>query len=87
MTSPTTAMPLLEANDVNPERARAILAEALSGADDGELYMERSESESFVFDDGRLKSAAYDSGEGFGLRVVAGETAGYAHASEITEAA
>ena len=86
MTSPTTTMPLLEANDVNPERARAILAEALSGADDGELYMERSESESFVFDDGRLKSAAYDSGEGFGLRVVAGETAGYAHASEITEA-
>ncbi len=87
MTSPTTATPLLEANDVNPERARAILAEALAGADDGELYMERSESESFVFDDGRLKSAAYDSGEGFGLRVVAGETAGYAHASEITEAA
>ncbi|HZZ36519.1 MAG TPA: metalloprotease TldD, partial [Caulobacteraceae bacterium] len=39
------------------------------------------------YDDGRLKSAAYDSTEGFGLRVVAGETAGYAHASEISEAA
>jgi len=49
------------------------------------LFVERSESESFLFDDGRLKSAAYDATEGFGLRVVAGETAGYAHASEITE--
>jgi TldD protein len=40
-----------------------------------------------VFDDGRLKSASYDSAEGFGLRVVAGETAGYAHSTEISEAA
>lgn len=87
MTLPAATPPLLESNGVDPERARTILADALHGADDGELYMERSESESFVFDDGRLKSASYDSGEGFGLRVVAGETAGYAHASEITEAA
>lgn len=42
--------------------------------------------ESFLFDDGRLKSASYDSGQGFGLRVVSGETTGYAHASEISEA-
>ena len=63
------------------------LAHGLEGADDGELFVERSESESFLYDDGRLKSAAYDSTEGFGLRVVAGETAGYAHASEISEAA
>ena len=40
-----------------------------------------------MFDDGRLKSAAYDASEGFGLRVVAGETAGYAHANEISVAA
>lgn len=40
-----------------------------------------------MFDDGRLKTASYDTSEGFGLRVVAGETAGYAHASEISEAA
>jgi len=60
---------------------------AVDGADDGELYVERTRSESFVFDDGRLKSAAYDTGQGFGLRVVAGETTGYAHTSELTEAA
>ncbi|MDH4385641.1 MAG: metalloprotease TldD [Caulobacter sp.] len=87
MTLNIPAPSLLDAAGVDSDRARAILSEAIAGADDGELFLEHSESEAFVFDDGRLKSASYDSGEGFGLRVVAGETAGYAHASEISEAA
>jgi TldD protein len=87
MNAHTPSPSILDASGVDPDRAREILGEALSGADDGELFVERSESESFLFDDGRLKSAAYDSTEGFGLRVVAGETAGYAHSSEISEAA
>src|SRR4029077_2265540 len=78
---------ILDAAGVDPDRAREILSGALAGADDGELFVERSESASFLFDDGRLKSAAYDATEGFGLRVVAGETAGYAHSSEISEPA
>ena len=68
-------------------RAADILADAATGADDGDLFIERTRSESFVFDDGRLKSAAYDTAQGFGLRVVAGEATGNAHASELTEAA
>ncbi len=79
--------PLLETSGVDPDEALSILQGTLNGADDGELFLERSELESLVFDDGRLKSAAYDATEGFGLRVVAGETAGYAHANEITAAA
>ena len=82
-----SAISILEASDVDPARAGALLGEALEGADDGELFLERSESESFVFDDGRLKSAAYDAAEGFGLRVVAGERSGFAHASEISQSA
>ena len=39
------------------------------------------------FDDGRLKTASYDASEGFGLRAVRGEVTGYAHATEISEAA
>jgi TldD protein len=78
---------ILEASGVDVREAERLLAEALAGADDGEIFLERSESEAFIFDDGRLKSAAYDATEGFGLRVVAGETAGYAHASEISAAA
>jgi TldD protein len=87
MTISTASPSILDAAGVDPGRAHELLTQALAGADDGELFLERSESESFVFDDGRLKSASYDSAEGFGLRVVAGETAGYAHASEISEAA
>jgi TldD protein len=87
MNAHSPAPSILESAGISPERAGKILNEALQGADDGELFVERSESESFLFDDGRLKSAAYDATEGFGLRVVAGETAGYAHASEISEAA
>jgi TldD protein len=78
---------ILEASGCDTDRVSGLLHGALNGADDGELFLERSESEMLVFDDGRLKSANYDATEGFGLRVVAGETAGYAHSSEISEAA
>ncbi|MGM0585753.1 MAG: PmbA/TldA family metallopeptidase, partial [Pseudomonadota bacterium] len=67
--------------------ALAALREATEGADDGELFLERRRSEMLVFDDGRLRTASYDAGEGFGLRAVAGEAAGYAHSTELSEAA
>ncbi len=63
------------------------LRAATEGADDGELFFERRSSEALVFDDGRLKTASYDAAEGFGLRAVNGDVAGYAHSSEISEAA
>ncbi|MEM1236684.1 MAG: metalloprotease TldD [Pseudomonadota bacterium] len=63
------------------------LKTATDGADDGELFLERRRSETLVFDDGRLKTSNYNASEGFGLRAVRGETAGYAHASEISEGA
>ncbi|WP_375258875.1 metalloprotease TldD [Citreimonas sp.] len=69
------------------DRSAALLREALSGAEDGELFLERRRSEVLVFDDGRVKTASYDAAEGFGLRAVRGEVAGYAHATEISEAA
>jgi TldD protein len=87
MNALSPAPSILEVSGCEAERVCGVLEQALKGADDGELFLERSESESLFFDDGRLKSANYDASEGFGLRVVAGETAGYAHASEISEAA
>src|SRR6056297_448083 len=69
------------------DRALAVLREATAGADDGELFLERRRAESLAFDDGRLRTASYDAGEGFGLRAVAGEVSGYAHSTEISEAA
>ncbi len=69
------------------DRTHALLKQATDGADDGELFLERRRSEVLVFDDGRVKTANYDAAEGFGLRAVNGETTGYAHSTEITEAA
>ncbi|RZJ95950.1 MAG: metalloprotease TldD [Brevundimonas sp.] len=87
MTLHITPPLLLDASGVGADEALDVLKGALHGADDGELFLERTESEALVFDDGRLKSASYDASEGFGLRVVAGETAGYSHANEISGAA
>ena len=87
MSLPSESASLLETHDLAPETARRVLSEAIGDADDGEIFLERSRSESFLFDDGRLKSAAFDTSDGFGLRVVAGESAGYAHSSEVSEAA
>lgn len=72
---------------IDEASALAILRAATAGADDGELFLERMRSESLVFDDGRVKTASYDASEGFGLRAVRGEVTGYAHATEISEAA
>lgn len=67
--------------------ALSILRESTNGADDGELFFERRQSETLVLDDTRLKSANFDASEGFGLRAVHGDVTGYAHSSEISEAA
>jgi TldD protein len=72
-----------EAAELDWEAAERILADAARGADDAELFVEDSRSESFVWDDGRLKSASYDATQGFGLRVVKGERTGYGHASVL----
>ena len=61
------------------------LAGALAGSDDGELFLEYRESEQLNLDDGRIRSAGFDTSLGFGLRAVAGEATGFAHAGEISE--
>jgi TldD protein len=74
---------------VGLDRARVgkIVARGLDGADDGELFLEYCQSEMLVFDNGRLKQATYDTAQGFGLRAVKDEAVGYAHASDVSEAA
>jgi len=71
--------------NIDEQTTLAILREAVAGADDGELFLERRRSEVTSFDDGRLRTASYDASEGFGLRAVRGETAGYAHSTTIDE--
>ena len=72
---------------LDPGEARRLAARHLSGCDDGELFLEHRVGEAFGFDDGRLKTASYDSASGFGLREVTGETTAFAHANDISAAA
>ncbi len=69
------------------DRTLGQLRNAVAGADDGELFLERRRGEALVLDDGRIRTASYDASEGFGLRAVRGEVAGYAHSTEISEQA
>ncbi len=72
---------------LDPRKTKKMVDEALTGCDDGELYLEYVQSEGLSFDDGKLKSASYDTTQGFGLRAVSGEVTGFAHASALDEQA
>ena len=78
---------LYRGGGLDPDGAARLTAQALASCDDGELYLQYRASESFGFDDGRLKTADYSTDAGFGLRGVSGEMTGFAHANDISEAA
>lgn len=73
--------------EMDQSRVEKIVDNALQTADDGELFLEYGQSETIVLDDGQIKAASYDTTQGFGLRAISGETTGYSHASELSEAA
>ena len=85
MTSSTVS--LLDRAGLDRQNARRHLDHGLEGADDGELYLEYAQSEMLLFDNGRLKQATYNTEQGFGLRAVKDEAVGYAHSSDLSEAA
>ncbi len=75
---------ILDRVGIARDDAERMVRDALKGADDGEMYLEHVVSEGLAFDNGRLKGASYDTSQGFGLRAVAGEAAGFAHSGEIS---
>jgi len=77
---------VLYADTLDPAEAKRLTRDALSACDDGELYLQYRTSESFGFDDGRLKIADYGSARGFGLRGVSGEATGFAHSDDVSPA-
>jgi len=76
-----------DTSGLDQDHAQRLTEEALTGADDGELFMEHTLSESFSFDNNRLRAANFDTSRGFGLRAVKDETAGYAHSTDLSETA
>ncbi|KAA5607454.1 metalloprotease TldD [Roseospira marina] len=71
------------------DRARvgALVDDALAGCDDGALFLEYRQSEGFSLDDGRIRSASFDTAQGFGLHAEQGETVGFAHATLLDDQA
>ncbi|MGH6672464.1 MAG: metalloprotease TldD [Xanthobacteraceae bacterium] len=78
---------LIDRAGLDHPRVAKIISRSLDGADDGELYLEYRQTEVLAFDNRRLKQATYDTSQGFGLRAVKDEAVGYAHASDVSEAA
>ncbi len=68
-------------------RIERLVDDTLRGMADGELYLEYLQSEALGFDDGRIKTASFDQSQGFGLRALSGEATGFAHSSDLSEAA
>src|SRR6266436_4283637 len=80
--NPTTS--LLDRANLDRDSVRHQVARGLSGADDGELFLEYAQTEALMFDNGRLKQATYDTSQGFGLRAVKDDAVGYAHSSDVS---
>src|SRR5262252_6345823 len=83
MTNPATTS-LLDRANLDRDQVRNELVRGLAGADDGELFLEYSQTEALMFDNGRLKQATYDTSQGFGLRAVKEDAVGYAHSSDVS---
>jgi TldD protein len=84
---PSSPSSLVDQAGLDRNELAKIISRGLDGADDGELFLEYRQAEMLVFDNGRLKQATYDTSQGFGLRAVKDEAVGYAHASDLSEAA
>src|SRR6201985_1346213 len=78
---------LLDRAGLDKVRVGKLIDRGLDGADDGELVLEYKHSQMLVWDNGRLKQPHYDAQQRFGLRAVKDEAVGYAHASDVSEAA
>ena len=70
-------------NNLDLKKTLFFLKASIQKVDDGELFLERSQNESFLFDNKKLKQSSFSSREGFGIRAVKGERTAYSHSSEI----
>ncbi len=71
---------------LEPDVIDRVLAEAKrNGAPFAEIYVEDRRSTSVSFDDGRVDQVSNGRDRGAGIRVVRGETTGYAHTADLSE--
>ncbi|HVC71732.1 MAG TPA: TldD/PmbA family protein [Acidimicrobiales bacterium] len=71
---------------VDPEVLEKVLGSALSrGGDFAEVFVEDRQAIGASLDDGRVEELSSGRDRGAGIRVVVGETTGYAHTADLTE--
>ncbi len=75
---------LLTPAHLNQQLLESVLSKTLSaGVDMSEIFLQRTESESWMLEDGVVRDADYSINQGFGLRVTSGEKIGFAYADAI----
>jgi len=79
--TPTSLQPLVEADVL----ARVLAKGRSTGAEFAEIYIEDKRSTSAGLDDGKVEQVTSGRDRGAGIRVVAGETTGFAHTSDLSE--
>ena len=78
---------LLESADLgDPQLDRAMGALMRPGVDWGDLYFSQYSGESWVLEDGIVKTASHDRGRGMSARAVSGEKSGFAYSDDLDPA-
>ena len=65
---------------------RVLSAALVGGGEFSEVFAEDRRGTTAVFDDGRIEQLSSGRDRGAGVRVIAGDTTGYAHTSDLSEA-
>jgi TldD protein len=78
---------LIDQGLINPDVLQRVLTEALaSGGDFAEVFVEDRANSSALFDDGRVEELTSGAERGAGIRVISGDTTGFAHTADLSEA-
>lgn len=76
---------LLAPSELNQSQLESVLSKTLAtDIDLSEIFLQRTESESWMLEDGVVRDADYSIDQGFGLRVTSGEKIGFAYADAIS---
>jgi len=75
---------LLQPTGLEQTDLQRVLAQLMGPAIDfGDLYFQKSWSESWVLEDGIVKAASHSLDQGVGIRAISGEKTGFAYADEL----
>lgn len=75
---------LLQSADIEQNHLERLLGNTMTAdIDHADIFLQRTEYESWVLEDGIVSDADYSINQGFGLRVISGEHVGFAYADTI----